>query len=227
MTYSVTLMDLLYRPIIRNNFDSEWKNKMTDDEIKQIEFDLDVKESIKSHDPLDIAEYLSTVLSKTIDRDVMYNLLKESKPIFREQKIDQIINNMANFYGQGRSNYVEVTDVEKFKELCDERNLEFWESAREEGRVGCGSMNEDGDYPIYVINDQDEEVELPDFLDEVSKILKDEEVFIWMCNGNEKLRYLSGSAVAVNNKGDKKSINIDDIYDLAKDLGKNVTMAQY
>ena len=135
---------------------------------------------------------------------------------------------MANFYGQGRSNYVKVTDIEKFKELCGERNLEFWKSDREKEKVGCVSINDDGSYNTYVYDEESgDETELPDFLDEVSKILQDEEVFIWMCNGSEKLRYLTGFAYAINNKGDKKSIDIDDIYDLSKDLGKNITLAQY
>ena len=133
---------------------------------------------------------------------------------------------MANYYGNGRSNYVAVTDKDKFKKLCDERNLEFWEEKN--GTVGCGS-NDEGGEPNDYIEDEDtgEEVEMPDFMEEVSKILKDEEVFIWSHVGQEKLRYLTGYSMAINNKGKTVGVNIDDIYKKAKKLGKNITQASY
>lgn len=33
MEYSITIKELIKSPIIRNDFDEEWMNKMTDDEL--------------------------------------------------------------------------------------------------------------------------------------------------------------------------------------------------
>lgn len=41
MEYSITLKELIERPIIRNDYDEEWMNKMTDDEIKQYEKEVE------------------------------------------------------------------------------------------------------------------------------------------------------------------------------------------
>jgi hypothetical protein len=48
--------------------------------------------------------------------------------------------------------------------------------------------------------------------------------------GAEKLRFITGYAEAINSKGERVSVNIDTIYDLAKQkFGKDVevTPAQY
>lgn len=133
---------------------------------------------------------------------------------------------MANYYGHGRSNYIKVSDPEKFKELCEERGLTVIE--QEGGGIGCISENEDGDINNFGYDDETgDEVERPDFMEEVAKILLDDEVFIWMSIGNEKMRYLSGYATAINNKGKTKSVNLNNIYTLGKKLGKNVTEAEY
>ena len=45
--------------------------------------------------------------------------------------------------------------------------------------------------------------------------------------GAEKLRYISGFAFAFNNKGEEITIRLSDIYERAKDLGTNITAAEY
>jgi molybdopterin biosynthesis enzyme len=59
------------------------------------------------------------------------------------------------------------------------------------------------------------------------KHLHDEDVAVLMEAGAEKLRYVSGWAVAVNSKGDLVEIGLSDIYEKAKHLGKNITQATY
>ena len=132
---------------------------------------------------------------------------------------------MANFYGSGRSNYVTVTDVEKFKELCTEFEMEFIEK---DGKVGCYSLNEDGDTTIYVEDEEEESgCQERNFINEVYPLLADEEVLVFMNVGSEKMRYLSGQSIAINNKGERESIDIYDIYEKAKTIGKNITLAEY
>jgi hypothetical protein len=45
--------------------------------------------------------------------------------------------------------------------------------------------------------------------------------------GAEKLRYINGWAEAYNNKGEKRVINLGDIYKLAEELGSEITRAEY
>ena len=45
--------------------------------------------------------------------------------------------------------------------------------------------------------------------------------------GWEKLRYVSGIAVAVNWKGEQKSLNLSDIHTEAETLGPQVTPCEY
>ena len=45
--------------------------------------------------------------------------------------------------------------------------------------------------------------------------------------GFEGLRFLGGYATAFNNQGETKHINLDDIYEAARQLGPNVTKAEY
>jgi hypothetical protein len=57
--------------------------------------------------------------------------------------------------------------------------------------------------------------------------LVDNQVAIIMGAGAEKLRYINGWAEAYNNKGEKRVINLGDIYKLAEELGSEITRAEY
>jgi hypothetical protein len=67
-------------------------------------------------------------------------------------------------------------------------------------------------------------------LGELSEHLMDDSIAIVMGAGAEKLRFITGYAEAINSKGERVDININSIYDLAKQKfgeGKEVTPAQY
>lgn len=131
--------------------------------------------------------------------------------------------NMANYDGYGRSNYVKVKDLDKFKELCNTYGLMFVDDGE---RVGF--LADEGEPNSFVYGKEiGDEKELPYFLDEFAKLLEDEEVLIWMHVGHEKLRYLVGYTVAINNKGETHKIDINDIHEQALILGKNVTQCTY
>ena len=76
--YSITINDLIDRPIIRNEFNEEWMNKMTDEELTQFD-----KESyqicLEDGTPEKYPDINAACLSKHIDRAILYNILKESK----------------------------------------------------------------------------------------------------------------------------------------------------
>lgn len=76
--YSITIDELLARPIIRNDFNEEWMNKMTDEELSQFDkesyqFCLDVGT------PEKFPDINAAHLSKHIDRTILYKILKESR----------------------------------------------------------------------------------------------------------------------------------------------------
>jgi len=66
-----------------------------------------------------------------------------------------------------------------------------------------------------------------DIVAELTNHLADGEVAVLISVGNEKLRYICGRAIAFNNKREERRIDLNDIYELAAELGPNVTEAAY
>lgn len=76
MNYSISMVELLGRPIIRNDQPDEWMNKMTDDEIHQWEeevYQILRKEKV----PQQFPDINAGFLAKVIDRDILYRLYKD------------------------------------------------------------------------------------------------------------------------------------------------------
>lgn len=137
---------------------------------------------------------------------------------------------MANYYSKGRTNHFAVKDPEAFQAEVTPL-VEEGEVIREErdGVDGFILLFPEG-IPTQVWNPEDEEADEPMEIDWVSLIsghLADGEVCVIQEIGWERLRYLTGYAVAFNNKGEKENINIYNIYDQAKELGTRITQAEY
>lgn len=132
---------------------------------------------------------------------------------------------MANYYSSARTNYFRVKDVDAFnawaKEYEDNYRVEVVDK---EDTFSILFDNESGVPTSREVDGSYDEI---DFMDELSKHLADDEVAILHQAGAEKLRYINGYAIAVNNKSERRVISLDDIYTFAKELGKNVTLAQY
>lgn len=64
-------------------------------------------------------------------------------------------------------------------------------------------------------------------IDIVARHLIDGDVAVFQEVGSEKMRYVGGVSVAVNSKGETVRVDLDDIYEKAKALGENVTVAAY
>ena len=137
---------------------------------------------------------------------------------------------MANYEGNGRSNYVAVTDVAAFKSICEKYNLKFIN--KPDKGVSCYALDESGS-PTRQILDEDGDViedygeKREEFFDEVKTILQPDSVFIWQHIGNEGQRYYNAYAITFNSKGERAELRIDDIIYLAAKLGKNVSEATY
>lgn len=73
--YSISINQLIFRPVIRDDRPHEFLNKMTDDEINIWEREVEAileKEGI----PQIFPEWNAAFLAKSIDRDILYKLIK-------------------------------------------------------------------------------------------------------------------------------------------------------
>ena len=136
---------------------------------------------------------------------------------------------MANYYGQARTNYFLVKDAEAFKTEMAKYPVRVIEQ-----KIGAesayGILDDDGDaggLPWSQFNEETDEYEDLVWETIIGNHLKDGAVCVLMETGAEKYRYLSGWAIAFNNKGETRRVDITDIYDLAKELGTGVTQAEY
>ena len=76
--YSITVQELLQRPIIRNDRPEEWMNKMTDEELHQ--YDSETRQICIENGVLNIFPDINAAcLGKNIDRSIIYEILKEQK----------------------------------------------------------------------------------------------------------------------------------------------------
>lgn len=136
---------------------------------------------------------------------------------------------MADYYSMARTNHFAVKDSEAFalevsRYIGDNNVL----SEKRDGIDGFILLFDEGipsEYYDYE-DDNAEPIDL-DWEEIISKHLADGEVCVIQEIGNEKLRYLTGYAVAFNNRGQRESISIDRIYDKAKTLGTRITEAEY
>lgn len=148
-----------------------------------------------------------------------------------------------DYIGSGRSNYIKTTDVEAFKALCKRFNLSV--IGDEKMGWGCIARAECGEPELleqYIDEDEILNDEIlyddilfedmcntldDDFFFEIINLIQPDEVFIWQHIGNEGHKYFYGYSLAINSKGVRKEVNINDIYDQLKDLGTNISRAEY
>ena len=142
---------------------------------------------------------------------------------------------MANYYATARSNYFAVTDEKTFREWAAALGLTVLEPTHRDKvangvrRFGIapGNGDDSGGWPTSIYHEDTDECEDIEVAGQLAVHLADGEVAVLMEVGNEKLRYVAGSAVAVNHKGETTSVDIDDIYQAALVLGPNITRAEY
>ncbi len=141
---------------------------------------------------------------------------------------------MANYYASARTNYFNVKDGDAFVEVFN--NIDGVEVIREHssddsGKYGLLSTGEAG-FPSWIYDEESggDETEI-DIMQMVSEHLIDaDEIAIFMEAGAEKLRYIIGSAFAINGEGDGRFLDLNGIYDLAKELTDrpdDITRAEY
>ena len=134
---------------------------------------------------------------------------------------------MANYYASCRTNYFKVKDSAKFLKAMEQVN--DIEVINKVDNIFCllGNSPDGGGWPHWVFDEETGEEREFDLPEAVAWHLEPESVAVFKEVGYEKLRYLTGYAEAINSKGEIRIISIDDIYELAAELGSDVTLAQY
>lgn len=140
---------------------------------------------------------------------------------------------MANYFAVARSNYFQVKDLAAFRDEAQLYNLTVRDATSPRPQTQGLVMihpDQDGDsggWPGFVWDDDlEEEVEF-DLHGWVAGHLVEGQVAVLEEVGFEKLRYLVGVAVAVNGKGEIRSVQLGDIAEQARELGEFVTDTSY
>lgn len=135
---------------------------------------------------------------------------------------------MANYYCTSRTNYFRVTDenayAELFKSLCSENGVEDFTETDENGVIWHGF----GSYGTidYCEQDKDGNYDDPDFdlfAKQLQEILPDDEAFVLLEVGNEKLRYVTGYAIIIT----KNNIRSIDLTEVARNECKKLLGADF
>ena len=130
---------------------------------------------------------------------------------------------MANYYGVCRTNYFKVTNPDRLKEIAGLVNATLTQG-QEKGVFALLGKSEDGSMSHYDFG-TDEQKDLVELL---APILTDDSICVLVSSGHEKLRYVIGTSIAFNNKGETVSVNTDDIYKLANEKFQiHPTIAEY
>ncbi len=136
---------------------------------------------------------------------------------------------MANYYETARTNYFRVKDEAAFNAFMDTvPGAEIAHSSTKPGMV-CVLFT-DETVPSSRYNEETEDWDEFDFMAELAPHLADKSIAVLEAAGSEKLRYICGYAIAVNNKGEQVSVNINEIYKLAtEEFGSDteITEAHY
>jgi len=136
---------------------------------------------------------------------------------------------MANWYGSARSNYFRVKDRDAFLNWADSRGLGVFKNDESSDLFAIygGESTGDGSWPSYDVEGDTEF----DLVDELAQHLLKGQIAVLMEIGAEKLRYLSGVAIAVNHKGRVVELTLGDIYRKAARIFRvaesEITQASY
>ena len=147
---------------------------------------------------------------------------------------------MANYYGAWRTNYIRVTDWDRFKAYVDKYDQGGVVCVTEPDKDGLFCMYDvdpDGgaNMPCWIETEDPDTGEVNEeeinFFRDIAQMMPEGGVLVVMESGCEKRRYISGSATAFNWKGEHVQIVLDDIYEAAaKEFGvdkKDITKATY
>ena len=103
---------------------------------------------------------------------------------------------MANYYASSRTNYFRVTDEKEYKNLFQNLIAEsgVYDFTKEIDGVVYHAF---GAYDAVDYKNGDDDYDFDEFLNSLQKIIAEDDAFIYMESGCEKLRYITGCAIIV------------------------------
>lgn len=125
-----------------------------------------------------------------------------------------------NYYETGRTNYVKWKSVDDLETFCGSLIPAPVFSYDPDGSVAL--LFEEG-VPSAVddtVEGFDRESEDIDLAAELSMLLEPGQTLVMQASGHEGLRYVSGYAWAVNHRGDRVDVSLNDIYEKAKEIAR-------
>jgi hypothetical protein len=130
---------------------------------------------------------------------------------------------MADYYATARSNYFQVKDPDALRRKLAGLDIDvLTDDPQDPQRVVLLCRSDHGSWPNSRYDENaDDDVEV-DLAAIIAQHLTDGQVAVLMESGAEKLRYIGGLAVAVNNRGEQVSLSLEDIYERAKHLGEHL-----
>jgi hypothetical protein len=136
---------------------------------------------------------------------------------------------MANYASSIRSNYFKVKDLEIFRRVIESfGSVDLQGTWKDDGDYVTLIGNEYSDGWPEILDDEGNEISI---IDEVATHLQEGQVAVFLEIGQEKMRYFVGHAIAINSKGERQEVSINDIYQLAEELktveSVEVTRAEY
>jgi hypothetical protein len=130
---------------------------------------------------------------------------------------------MADWWGFSRSNYFKVKDKEAFLAWLSDIGEVSVLHEDDHGSIAITGENFGG-WPTC----RGEDCEPFDFAEELSGFLLDGEIAVLIEAGAEKLRYISGAAIAIDSRGKRTELVLADIYAQAEAvLGRRPPDATY
>lgn len=137
---------------------------------------------------------------------------------------------MATYFAAARSNYFKVKDPAAFRAEADLYGLTVRDALQPSQKAqGLVMVQPDGDegWPSSVWDDELGDAVEVDVTALLARHLVEGQVAVLEEVGFEKLRYLCGFAVAVNSRGETRTVHLGDIREQAAALGEHVTDTAY
>jgi hypothetical protein len=133
---------------------------------------------------------------------------------------------MSDSVAYARSNFFKVKDSRAFEEFCGKWNLEMLRGGEDEGETPLYGFICSECIPHHYYDEKSGECVDGNFMEVLATHLAEGWVAVVREIGYEKMRYLVGYTVAINAAGQSLEVSLDDIYDLAKQLGKHITSCE-
>ncbi len=139
-----------------------------------------------------------------------------------------------NYEATARSNYFRVKDEAAFRKWAEDRCLDV--VVNDDNVLVTGGppqklfmiYRSDGwCWPTSWWDEETQQDHECDVATELAAHLHPEDVAVLIQVGHEGTRCVDGGADAVNAAGATRHVNLDQIYELAKELGPHVTRAEY